>query len=248
MARESYSYRLELATVAPIGDAAWVAAGPALKREFYRACLQIALEVKDEELARGLDKNGRPLAPISQYTRDHRHSAMGPASPDAPPLTPAYGLSRTRSLLTGRLEGSALLFYWKADQEGRHWGRILGYHRQGRRGPQRDVIGLAPDSVRQIQLRARAWWVARQFGPVTGVAPRKPVGAIPKFTHQHAAKYRPKNPLNAMPKSNKRVSQLNVNDNHYTFSSGNASQVRRMIANGSFTGFRQIGPAPGRTP
>ena len=89
---------------------------------------------------------------------------MGPADPDAPPLTPAYGLSRTRSLFTGRAMPGHAEFFWRFDPvTGKPWGRILRYHADGAgRLPVRDVIGLSPASLAWVRDQVGVWWTARQ--------------------------------------------------------------------------------------
>src|SRR5215218_703390 len=117
----SYSFRIT--GIEPAHDPAWRSAPVELRRAFWRAVVELGLEAKDRDLARGLDAHGRQMAAISSYTRKHRRSAMGHADPNAPPLTPAYGLSRTRSLLRGRAMVDHAEFYWTA-HEGEHWGKI----------------------------------------------------------------------------------------------------------------------------
>lgn len=243
MARESFAFKIPLREILPTSDPAWRTASLSLRLEARREAVRLGLEVKDAELAAGLDRSGRPLAAISQRTRENRRSAMGTADPNAPPLTPAYGLSRTRSLLDARIEGDSILFFWRVDPvTGQHWGRTLGYHRDGKgRLPVRDVIGLSAQSKAIWQARMAAWWTARKFGPVTS-SPRRPAGPPPgAMTYSFVEKYRPKNPSNAIPENNRRVGQIAIEGHHYTLANGSAASLRRMIANGSWTGFRQIG-------
>ena len=114
------------------------------RRAFWQAASQLVIEAKDLELRQGLDRWGDPLAALSQYTIEHRHSDMGPADPHAPPLQPAHGLSRTRSLFTAKptsaLDG--VTCWWQYDEHtGASWGEILRIHRDGGpKLPKRDVI------------------------------------------------------------------------------------------------------------
>lgn len=234
---KSYAFRIE--KVEPPG----YAARPDLHAEFWRAVVAIALTVKDRELAEGLDAFGNPLKPIAPSTRAHRHSAMGPADPNAPPLTPAYGRSRTRSLLTGRAHAREhyALFFWKSDPvSGKHWGEVLGYHRAGKgRLPVRDVIGLSPEGLQEVRRKAQAWWDARLRHVIPPPAVAKvptPAGAVLIKSHR----YKPKTPAAAVAKSKRRIGRLEINGNHYTLQGGSEAQIRRAVANGSFSGFRQV--------
>lgn len=159
----SYAFKVDFSDVQPV-EPSWLMADVLARREFARLVVQLVLKAKDKELASGLDRFGRPLVPISEYTFKHRKSAMGPADPYAPPLTPAYGLSRTRSLLDGRAHLDHALFFWRMDPvTGKSWGRILGYHREGAgRLPVRDVIGLSPASLAWVKEQVARWWVAKQ--------------------------------------------------------------------------------------
>jgi hypothetical protein len=138
-----------------------------VRQEFWREVLRLALLAKDSELAAGLDRFGMPLRPIAESTRRHRRSAMGPADPNAPPLMPARGLSRTRSLLTGSATADGCRLTWAADPLTRSsWGRVLQFHQRGsKRLPVRDVIGLAPMRVDHIQRQAHAWYHNRYSLP-----------------------------------------------------------------------------------
>jgi hypothetical protein len=162
MAAPSIGFRVE---VAPPPE---LASQPAsVRQEYWREVLRLALAEKDRELAAGLDRYGMPLRPIAESTRRHRRSAMGPADPSAPPLTPARGLSRTRSLLTGSATADGCRVTWAADPLTRSsWARVLSYHAKGsKRLPVRDVIGLAPMRVDHIQRQAHAWYHSRYSLP-----------------------------------------------------------------------------------
>lgn len=226
---ESFAFRI---TGVEPRDAAWKAAGPELRREFWRAVVAIGLVVKDDELARGLDRHGRSMDAIAASTRANRRSAMGYADPNAPPLTPAYGLSRTRSLLRGRAGKDYAEFYWKFDAvDGVHWGRILGYHRKGKgRLPKRDVIGISPQSLTTIRHKAQIWWDYRKRGIVLEQAVRD--FQLPATTPTMPA----------------RIPVVGRTDfANFTFGiGGDLSLAERATAAGTFTGFRQFHPpAPG---
>lgn len=132
-----------------------------LRRMFWGWVVEIGLRVKDSELARGLDKHGKKLRPITAKTAKYRRSAMTERKGRAlsgPPLMPARELSRTRSLLAGRASEDQAVFYWRFDAfTGESWGQILAY--QAAQG--RDVIGLSPKGIAKV--KAEAWERWRQW-------------------------------------------------------------------------------------
>lgn len=147
-------------------DQAWKSASDAVKAEYRGWWRDLVGKAKDKELAKGKDRHGANLVAIAKSTRDNRRSAMGPADPDAPPLTPAYGLSRTRSLFRGRIKGDTVQCFW-GSHEGEHWGKILAYHRRGAGNlPVRDVIGLSKASEAWVKRTALRYWAARGAGLV----------------------------------------------------------------------------------
>jgi hypothetical protein len=146
---------------------------------FWTFVVEIGLKVKDQELAKGLDKDGVRLRPISEYTRKHRKSAMTPTGrgdPSAPPLMPARELSRTRSLLNGRALSTHAEFFWRFDPfAGRSWGDVLRI--QAEKG--RDVIGLSEKGLAIVQKQALARWEAWKAGQVR-IAPKVQKAALPE--------------------------------------------------------------------
>lgn len=170
--------------VAPT-DAEWITADDRTKLELWRAVVAFGLKYKDQELASGLDVRGRKLTPISPRTRRYRVSAMGPADPNAPPLTPAYGMSRTRLNLEGRVVrrhgGFAAEFYWTDG-----WGKILAIHAAGsrrKRLPKRDVIGLSPKYRKLVQQAVDGWWAkkkSRQPMPPSKLVIPERTGPLPR--------------------------------------------------------------------
>jgi hypothetical protein len=158
MPRPSYAFRVE--GIEPARSPAWKTAGESVRRAFWRAVVGYTLAAKDLSLARGEDRAGAELTPIAASTRKRRRSALGPADPDAPPLTPARAKSRTRALLAGRAFADHAEFFWRKDPiTGKSWGVILGYHRKGGEHlPVRDVIGLAPEDLAKVRKQARRWW------------------------------------------------------------------------------------------
>ena len=138
------------------------------RRAFWGAVSVFVIEAKERELRKGVDIYGNPLAALASSTIKHRKSAMGPAHAYAKPLTPAYALSRTRSLFTAEVNDNAtgVVCWWLYDAvTGASWGDILEYHRTGSdRLPIRDVIGLSPDSLAKVKRQAAAWWVIGRPG------------------------------------------------------------------------------------
>lgn len=139
------------------------------REAFYAHVVELGLARKDRELAAGLDKDGKPLRPITPETRKYRRSAMTPSGkgdPNAPPLTPAHERSRTRALLTGRAEDDRAYFWWRYDPlTYDSWAVILSYQReQGR-----DVFGLSKAGV--------AWVVAHATARIERARHGRPVAA-----------------------------------------------------------------------
>ncbi len=154
-------------------------APPSERLIYWGWVVEFGLKRKDRELSQGLDKDGNPLRPISARTRKYRRSAMTPSgrgSPTAPPLTPGYQKSRTRSLLTGRAFTTHADFWWRFDAwTGQSWGDILSY--QAEEG--RDVFGLSPDGVAWVKLQADAKWSAYRRGEQP--APPKAQAVAPRI-------------------------------------------------------------------
>jgi hypothetical protein len=166
MNRAAFGYRITLAQVGLGQDLDLRNASKAVRAEVLSWLVHFGLEEKDRDLSQGLDKDGNPLAPIKPLTRKYRRSAMGIADPDAPPLMPAWAVSRTRLLLTGQSvdEGGGYAeFYWKYDDHtGGPWGQILDYQRRGvgRSKTKRDVIGASADMIARIRVKMLARWTA----------------------------------------------------------------------------------------
>ncbi len=160
--------RLMKATFAPpVAEYALVTAGT--RDKFWAQFKQLALKIKDEESAAGIDcRTGAPFVAISAQTyedrKDANYSPMGKADPIAPPLTPCYGLSRTRAWLRGRVEWDSVVLFWEND-----WGKVLDFHRSGahvfhakwRRWitlPRRDAIGISPAGQAKLKAEALRLW------------------------------------------------------------------------------------------
>jgi hypothetical protein len=151
-------------SVVGIEPASVRAAAPEARTAYWGHVLKLVLAAKDRELAAGLDRYGKPMTPLAASTIRGRRSAMGPADPGAPPLTPAHELSRTRSLLTGRATANGVTCWWLLDRRtADSWGVILAHHRAGSaRLPRRDVIGLSPASRASVAADAAKWWARRE--------------------------------------------------------------------------------------
>jgi hypothetical protein len=219
---------------------------PDLHADYGRAAVVFVLRAKDQDLAKGLDAKGKQLARLRPSTIAHRYSAMGPADPKAPPLTPAHGLSRTRSLLKGeaKITQGYVRVMWDNDPiSGQNWGSILKIHKDG--GPhlaKRNVIGLSAQGGDQARADSLAWWEKRKSGPVAvpTFTPEILPPIKPKFLVTHVPKYVPLNPSNAIPKKPARVGQIGINGHVYTLQGGSAAQILRSIENGSFSGFGKV--------
>jgi hypothetical protein len=243
---ESYAFKVTLAEVGPVPATLPAPARKAL----LRAAVAWVLELKDAELAKGLDKDGTPMARLKQSTIDRRMSAMGEADPDAPPLEPAYERSRTRSLLAGRAHADHALFFWRYDAvTGAPWGEVLGYHRAGAGPlPVRDVIGASAAIKAEVRTRARKWlhaYASTGKAPAPAEPPHKTVlapGHFPAFMVKAVPAYVPQFPGLAVPAKPHVVSQIQVHGHVYTLGAGSngkasAAAVHRGIANGTFSGF-----------
>ena len=135
-------------------------APPDAKARFWRIAGIIAERVKQDELARGLDRHGRKLKPVRVRKIKFRRSGR---VVDGEPLMPHRGLSRTRRLLRYTVTSIGVLFYW-----GNGWAKILDYHRRGaclkRKGkiigklPVRDVFGISPAGMERIRAEAEMHW------------------------------------------------------------------------------------------
>lgn len=124
--------------------------------------MRIGLEVKDKSIARGLGIDGDPLRDILATTRKYRRSAMtasGRGDPKAPPLTPAYGLSRARSYLRAAVWNNGVTFWYRFDRKlGLYFGAILRY--QAAQG--RNILGFSADDLDEIYRRAHQWWAVNR--------------------------------------------------------------------------------------
>ncbi len=148
-----------------------------VKLMYWGWVVELGLKRKDEELAKGLDKDGNPLRPLKPESIKHRKSEVGPTFRNAPPLEPGMARSRVRSLLTGRAHISSAEFWWKFDAvTGRSFSEVL----QGQKKQGRDVFGLSPAGTAWVRAQAyRRWlaWVAKVGTPRKQVAAMRPATA-----------------------------------------------------------------------
>lgn len=184
--------------IEPALDPAWRLGGEKARAAFWAEAAKVGLLIRRRSLGKGLDKDGKPLAAISYRTKLARkrlgYSPMGRSFPNAPPLTPCYGLSRTRCLLRTTPMADGVWFDWGYDRHTRkNWGIILDYHRQGVHGKIRDVFGLPPDDRAAIKLKMDRWWQANRakFAAEAAEASMKSGGsqsiAVPSLKGFHAA-------------------------------------------------------------
>jgi hypothetical protein len=254
--------------IEPSQDIAWVLAGPKGQRAFWQEVARWGLKVKDESIRKGLDIYGEPLKPISERTRNNRVSAMGKAYRNAPPLTPAYGKSRTRSYLRAIVEKDGVYIQWRFDRRiGNSWGVILRHQA----GQGRNVIGLSVEDLDSIYDHAMRWWrtYRKKFaiaGATEAVTPKvvarfnnapppKPIPA-PVPSQPLTVRFTPVVAPIARPKAATPATTRNVVDQFaqmirsttttpklpdlrdFVMHTGSQSQIRRSIANGTFSGFR----------
>lgn len=219
--------------LAPVHDPRWMPSTPAQKISFFKVCRELVLQQFDLQLAAGIGKNGSGLTALKPKTIKYRKSAMGTADPNAPPLTPAHELSRTRSWVDARIMGNSIQVFWR-----KGWGQILGYHRAGsKRLPVRDVIGLA-ESYRQVVVKqAHSWWnsfisglpVRAPVRPKAGV-PAQPIVAVqPDYVPKNVALHGTEPPT---------TTNITIGGDIYSLSSGSAKELLEAIRTGKFTGFR----------
>ncbi len=228
-----------VAGLEPSTDPRWRRAHPSGRAAFYRVCRELVLIAFDAQMAAGLDKDGMPFARLSPYTIRHRKSAMGRADPNAPPLIPAHTLSRTRSLVNARIEGTFIRVFWRWDEHTEaNWGVILDYHRKGAGHlPIRNVFGLSPLSMASVKAQALAWWRAYSRG-LPAVAPLRPIPGRPSRVVTAAVpEYEPKNRAlhGSRPSTTHQVSIAGAT---YTMSSGSLSEVIAAARAGTFSGFK----------
>ncbi len=195
------------------------------KLVWFGLVVKYGLRAKDKDLARGIDKNGAPLRPLSPRSIKYRRSEVGPVDKHAPPLIPAHALSRARSLLTGRPHLQSAEFWWGFDSHsGRSFAAILRYQRDEYG---RDVFGLSPRGTAWTFARAmKDWdkWKA-QGGAVQHPA-KKPLEGFP------LARF--KTPI----KKVKITGEIDLEN--FDLVPGADNEIRKAIAAKRFPGFRRL--------
>lgn len=232
MPRRAFAYDLSLNSFRVGRDGDFLRSPKSVRELVLKWLLVEGLKAKDDELARGLDRYGEPLTPISPKTAEYRKSEMGPADPSAPPLMPAYAVSRTRLLLTGENYSNGARFFWEYDPNtGDTWGQILDYHRKGIgrfHRIKRDVIGLSPGSRAVVDARLWERWQALKLHGIR--TPNRP--APPQPT--------------APPPRIRVIGRTDFESFTYGIGGGGgAEQSRRTLAAGYNSGFFQRRPGQG---
>lgn len=232
----------EVGGLEPLHDPTWHTATPAQRAAYLRVCRVLVLTEWDKQMAAGLGADGMKLAPIKMATRMRRHSAMGPADPNAPPLIPAHELSRTRSLVDARVIRAKIRVFWRFDPiSGMRWGTILGYHRDGKGNlPKRNVFGLHDEARHRVLQAAYHWWAGYSRGKPTRMPVRPRPGQKAKPSVTILPEYEPKTGLKdgetlAMKPI---TADVAIGGHIYTMSKGAAADLLSAIGGGRFTGFR----------
>jgi hypothetical protein len=224
--------------VEPTSDPAWQLATKAKREEFRRAAEIKASSIWDARVSRGVGANDQPLAALSPTTIRYRRSAMGPAVKGAPPLTPARTLSRTRAWLRSRRTDEGVWFYWLKGSGKTPWATILQYHASGmvRGAPARDVIDFSPNDLAALKRWAAWWWRMHRARVVSQAAT---VRRTPERTILRVRVPDVPRPAKPVPPSPMTPAAMLDQLRRVTLSTGNESQVRRAIEQGTFSGFRR---------
>jgi len=198
-----------------------------IKLMWFQWVVDLGLERKDKELARGWDKNGNTHR-LKPKTIKYRKSEVGPVHPTAPRLIPALDLSRVRSLLTGRAHTSSAEFWWKFDSvTGESFAVILHYAAEAGH----DVFGLSPQGTawvaRQATKRWRAWIAGGGSIRATQEVPGGQVSRRPAF-RQPVRKIEVKEPVKKIDLS------------RYAVVGGMSLSEQAKLIKSGFTGFRRL--------
>lgn len=199
-----------------------------IKLMWFQWVVNLGLERKDKELARGWDKNG-VIHRLKPKTIRHRKSEVGPVHPNAPRLIPALNLSRVRSLLTGRAHTTSAEFWWKFDSvTGASFAVILHYAAEAGH----DVFGLSPTGTAWVAREAtRKWrvWIAGGGG-IRATKETADVKVSPKSVFRQPVK-------TPIPKVEVRQPVQKVDLSRYDITRGEKSLIEKAIAAGRFKGF-----------
>jgi hypothetical protein len=221
----------EVRTVFP-RDPAFARATAATRRAACAALVPLVQRAYHHQLEAGIGASGEGLTHLAASTILRRRSARARrADPTAPPLIPAHALSRTNSLLRGRVldDLSGVEMYWSTDRTtGLNWGQVIQWHKDGStRYPPRDVMGLAPQFHPEVQAGIDHWWSLRRK---EAGAPATPTPAyVPKFPERAVAK----NPL--------AVTQFELRNELYTVGAASGpvsvASLNAAIRAGRLSGF-----------
>lgn len=226
--------------LAPL-DPAWHAATVAQRAAYLRVCRVLVLNEWEAQTAAGIGANGKTLAPLKMATRLNRHSEMGPADPNAPPLIPAHRLSRTISLVDAKITGGVIRVFWKFDAiSGMRWGTILNYHREGKGNlPKRDVFGLAPAAFERVKKQAHRWWSSYVRGLPVVMPTRRRGGKAARAAAAVLPAYEPKTPdATGRPRVEPTTADVALGSDIYTMSKSAAAELLGAVRGGRFNGFR----------
>ena len=196
-----------------------------IKLMWFQWVVDLGLEGKDKELARGWDKNGK-VHRLKPKTIRYRKSEVGPVHPGAPRLIPALNLSRVRSLLTGRAHTTSAEFFWRFDSvTGASFAVILHYQADEYG---HDVFGLSPQGTAWVAREATKKWRAWIAG-----------GGGIRATKETADVKVSRKPVFLQPVRKVEVRQpvKKVDLTRYDLTGGEKSLIEQAIAAGRFRGF-----------
>jgi hypothetical protein len=135
---------------APVDSLGWRTAPASQREAFLREAGRVAVELLRGQLARGLDKDGRRMPP--RKVRRLPDGARGPV------LSPHQAASRAQKWIRVAVGRGHVTLYWSHG-----FGRIIGFQGDGlvKGAPARDVRGLSPRSMAELQAHMGRWWAAR---------------------------------------------------------------------------------------
>lgn len=167
-------------------DPAWAKATSADRLKYYQVLGDRALEIKKDQVKRGIGANGRSLIPWRVRVGKYK-GAKGKV------LVPFTEDSRTYRLLARHADPAGATLYWRADGP-KSWAKILGYHayKHGPRAlPVRNTIGLSLQGRKKARAAALAWWETKKLEAAHAKAAQAPPGG-PPATKAPKAKPTPK--------------------------------------------------------
>ncbi len=196
----------------------------AIKLLWWGWVVELGLDRKEMELARGMDKDG-VVGVLAPATIKHRKSEVGPATPTAPFLTPSHARSRVRSLLTGRAHLNSAGSWWKYDsQSGRSFAVILAYQAEAGH----DVFGLSPRGTAWVTAQALKKWKTRK----SSGGNERPLANVPGA--------RPVRKAAILKSIAKREAKGQIDFQNMDLWKGDEALINRATKAGTFTGFRRL--------